>query len=250
MEQTSQATLNAILAHEPDAASWLIPAETFSLDLVPNSHLSSVLDVGAGAGRMIPLLSEKFANYTGVDISDHAVRKAKALYPDARLLTMDARSLHFPDEAFDCVVFAFNGIDYVGLSDRTKILLEIKRVLRPGGIFIYSTHNLGYHRAGAWKNRLFMPDIIARNPVRFIRLVRNRLRSFRRQTQDDHCGVAFINDPALHFSLLTAYVDLPKEVSRLQDLGLTALSLIGNTKKSAGYDEMDCWVYLVAEKPQ
>ena len=67
---------------------------------------------------------------------------------------MDARNLSsLADAAFALVVFSRNGIDGVAYEDRARVLNEFNRVLRPGGLLAYSTHNLDYRptKARGWK---------------------------------------------------------------------------------------------------
>jgi SAM-dependent methyltransferase len=62
---------------------------------------------------------------------------------------MDARNMtFFPDGYFDFVLFSYCGIDYVSHEDRMKILSEIRRLLRKGGFFFFSTHNLNNFKRG------------------------------------------------------------------------------------------------------
>ena len=74
----------------------------------------------------------------------------------------DARDLPFHDGAFDVVVFAYNGIDFMASAgERAAVLAEIGRVLRPGGWFVMSGHSpvggvltpRGLRSAQAWKVR-------------------------------------------------------------------------------------------------
>jgi SAM-dependent methyltransferase len=238
-------TLGVVKAHEPIFSSGLTTPENFSFELVPTSRRHSVLDIGVGAGRTIDPLSTMFDKYVGIDFSEKAIAKAKELFPHADLRVMDARNLGFA-ETFDCVVFSFNGIDCVNFADRELILRQIWRVLKPGGILIYSTHNLNHSRAAVWKSHFLVRELFSYRPLTAIRLIKNRLILFWHQSQDDKHSVAYINDPALSFTILNTYVDLPKEIERLREFGFSELATIGNTKAAAGYDDDDCWVYIVA----
>ena len=48
----------------------------------------------------------------------------------------------FDSNSFDLAWFSFNGIDYVATAGRVRILEEVRRILRPGGTFCFSSHNL------------------------------------------------------------------------------------------------------------
>jgi hypothetical protein len=65
---------------------------------------------------------------------------------------------------------------------------------------------------------------------------------------DETRGIAIVNDPGLGFALLNAYVDIPKQISALQQFGLTTIETVGRHKTSPGYDAQDEWVYILARK--
>ena len=70
-------------------------------------------------------------------------RYCEQLYPGVKFATVDARSMkEYRDGQFAFVIFSFNGIDSVPPEDRLAILKECHRVLRPGGLFAFSTHNI------------------------------------------------------------------------------------------------------------
>jgi ubiquinone/menaquinone biosynthesis C-methylase UbiE len=107
-----------------------------------------VLDLGVGGGRTTPALTATSAEYWGVDYSGAMVVACRQRYAglvNARFLQDDARYLeHCPDNFFDTAVFSFNGIDIVDIEGRKAVLDTVRRVLAPGGIFIFSFHNAGY----------------------------------------------------------------------------------------------------------
>jgi len=110
-----------------------------------------MLDIGVGAGRTTGHFACLAKEYVGIDYSPSmiaATQKRFQNYPiKISLLTMDARNMtFFPDGYFDFVLFSWCGIDYVSHEDRLKILSEIRRLLRKGGFFFFSTHNLNYFK--------------------------------------------------------------------------------------------------------
>ena len=108
---------------------------TFS---VPYAAGRTVLDVACGAGYGTALLSESARWAVGVDLSEEAVRYARARYPrnNAAFFVGDAQRLPFMDAAFETVV-SFETIEH--LSRIPEYLEEVRRVLRPGGVFVVST---------------------------------------------------------------------------------------------------------------
>src|ERR1041385_6007862 len=104
-----------------------------------------LLDIGIGAGRTTKFLLEVSQDYTGIDYTRGCIDLAQKKYPDANLIHCDARELSiFNDQTFDFVLFSFNAIDYMINDDRIKCLKEIRRVLKPNGFFMFSTHNRDY----------------------------------------------------------------------------------------------------------
>ena len=107
--------------------------------MLPNSL---ILDVGCGAGRTTYYISEHGCRVIGVDIAAPLIEQARKSFPDINFRVMDVRKLDFQDSSFDTVFFSFNGIDNLAsLSERKGAMEEMKRVLKPGGFFIYSSHN-------------------------------------------------------------------------------------------------------------
>jgi ubiquinone/menaquinone biosynthesis C-methylase UbiE len=95
------------------------------------------LDVGCGAGFWLARLSEAGLapdRLAGVDVLGGRVQAAKARVPGAVVLQADARSLPFPDEAFDGVLMFTLLSSLAGPSDVERALREADRVLSPGGL--------------------------------------------------------------------------------------------------------------------
>jgi ubiquinone/menaquinone biosynthesis C-methylase UbiE len=125
----------------------LQPAEKMLLerlrDLLPQMKM---LDIGVGGGRTTQYFCQEVAEYTGIDYSDEMIEACKQRFPASTRATFevcDAREMsRFEDNTFDLILFSFNGIDYVSLSDRLQILKEVSRVGKSGGYFYFSSHNL------------------------------------------------------------------------------------------------------------
>jgi len=97
-----------------------------------------VLDVASGEGYGTALLAQVARRAVGVEIASGAVDHANNAYGanNLKFLVGDARSLPSPDATFD-VVTSFETIEHFG--EQQLFLSEVRRVLRPGGLFIAST---------------------------------------------------------------------------------------------------------------
>jgi SAM-dependent methyltransferase len=125
-------------------SGWSDPGEAAVLaqlqDELPRCR---VLDLGVGGGRTTSFLAEAAASYVGVDVTPAMVRDARRRFPEADLRSGDARDLSgFGDGAFDLAVFSLNGIDCLAHEERDAFFGECRRLLRPGGALLFSTHNL------------------------------------------------------------------------------------------------------------
>jgi ubiquinone/menaquinone biosynthesis C-methylase UbiE len=103
----------------------------------------AVLDLGVGGGRTTPYLFPKASRYVGVDYSEEMIRLCRDKFPQLEFLVADASDLSkLSGGSFDAIVFSFNGMDCLFPEEqRWQCLQECRRLLRAGGVFIFSSHN-------------------------------------------------------------------------------------------------------------
>jgi ubiquinone/menaquinone biosynthesis C-methylase UbiE len=102
-----------------------------------------VLDLACGMGRTTLLLHEMGLPVRGIDRSEVLIGLARKRLPYLDLMTGSYDCIDEPDASFSHVLISFNGIDYAfPESQRVTALGECARVLKPGGTFIFSSHNL------------------------------------------------------------------------------------------------------------
>jgi SAM-dependent methyltransferase len=94
-----------------------------------------LLDVPCGFGRHSVPLARAGYRVTGVDRSaallDEARRRAGGeRWP--KWVMADYRELPFADDSFDAAINLFSSLGYLGDEEDTRVLAEIRRVLRPG----------------------------------------------------------------------------------------------------------------------
>ncbi len=239
---------------------WTDPGEALVMRrLAEEGRGGSILDIGVGAGRTLPYLHSLGADYVAIDYVDEMVRLTRTRFPYARIEDGDARELGvFADATFDVVVFSFNGIDGVAHEDRPKVFGSVERVLRPGGLFAYSTHNLDHRCTGRapWHPSRFRLGSGVR-PVAgsLLRLPQStpayrRLRS--RSVRGD--GWASLVDSAYNFSVVWHYVTLDEAMRELRESGFTgvvdAYSTAGVRVDRAADTSESPWLHFVARKPE
>ena len=100
----------------------------------------SLLNVGGSAGIIDNVLADHFASVVGIDIDVRAVEHARQNYgkPNLSFHVCDALALGFADHAFDVVICSQV---YEHVPDPEKMMAEIFRVLRPGGVCYFAANN-------------------------------------------------------------------------------------------------------------
>ena len=108
---------------------------------------SRILDIGCGAGRTtIGLYELGYHLVEGLDLSEAMIVQAKRISEELnyniKFIVGNAACLDYKDETFNATLFSFNGIMQIpGRENRIKVLKEIKRILKPKGYFLFTTHD-------------------------------------------------------------------------------------------------------------
>jgi ubiquinone/menaquinone biosynthesis C-methylase UbiE len=99
-----------------------------------------VLEIAIGTGLNLPHYPAG-VRLTGIELSPAMLELAKAraaeVGRDADLRVGDATALDFPDASFDTVVCTFG---LCTIPDDGAAVAEARRVLRPGGRFVFAEH--------------------------------------------------------------------------------------------------------------
>jgi len=231
----------------------LTPPETACLlKYQPHIFGRDVLDIGVGAGRTARYLAPLARRYEAVDYSPVMVGYVKKTMPEISVRQADFRDLSdFDNLSFDFVFATDNVIDALSHEGRLRALHEASRVLRPGGILAFSSHNIHYKKAFSgpqleWSSN---PLRFAANCAKFAISWRHHLRvaPLRRTTPD----YALLNDPGHFYACLHYYAARSKVNSQLGYAGMRlieAFDVDGRVAPEAGDDSKTPSLLYVAKR--
>ncbi len=217
-------------------AEWAdcFPAEQSIFERYSSQFAGDVLDIAIGAGRTTRILLPGARSYVGLDYSAGMIAAAKASFPHADLRCGDMRTVprDFQGRKFDAILISFNGIDYIPWEDRNQLLAELRALLRPEGVLVFSSHD--FAMLDAERGFKIRPDLkvdsqlLRTRPAQFFtRLLKLPIwwvlawRKHRRLRGSEriYAGYAYVNDSGENFGLLTTYVSTELQAQILRDAG-------------------------------
>ena len=120
----------------------LVPGRLAWFDRHMDWQGRDVLDLGCAGGFMAEALALRGANVTGIDPAEDAIDAARAHARESGLrIGYDVgvgEALPYESASFDAVV-CVDVLEHV--ADLNKVLSEVVRTLRPGGLFLFDTIN-------------------------------------------------------------------------------------------------------------
>ena len=241
----------------------LMPAERRVLELLGDGlHEMAMLDLGIGTGRTGYTFAPLVRRYVGLDYSQRMLERAQERLerePGVELVLGDACDLSAVGKDFDFVLFSFNGIDAASHDERRQILSEVRRVLKPDGRFLFSSHSLGALPLDEKKPRSPRFDgsrtyeLYAR--LRDVRYGR-RIRAINERIDLDAAreqGWVIVEGRGHNFQIDDYYVDPEYQVEQLRAAGLEVQTVYDSEGRETGVPHRgrDPWLdYLcgVAER--
>ncbi|MDO4574640.1 MAG: class I SAM-dependent methyltransferase [Planctomycetia bacterium] len=98
---------------------------------------AAILDVGCGYGRTLGMLKRRgYRNLQGVDFSEKMVARGRKELPEIPFQTADGERLPFDVDSFDGVILFAVLTCIVEDSRQERLIAEVRRVLRPGGVLL------------------------------------------------------------------------------------------------------------------
>ncbi len=98
-----------------------------------------LLDIGCSLGYFVEAANARGWQASGVEISPFAAEEARRMGLDVKTGTLEEANL--PAESLDCVTM-WDVLEHV--PDPTRHMLEVRRILRPRGLVVVGTPDLGH----------------------------------------------------------------------------------------------------------
>lgn len=132
--------------YEESVEQWVLFLKhkfAYELALSYINATDRVLEIGCGDGYGAHLISSIGADVVAIDVDTNAINYAKRKYKDTNITfeLYDGETIDYADHIFNMIV-SFQVIEHV--ADVEKYLKNIKRLLKPEGIFIITTPSRTY----------------------------------------------------------------------------------------------------------
>jgi SAM-dependent methyltransferase len=244
----------------------LLPVEVVILVRYREVLSRRTLEVGCGAGRILGYVAQLGGEAHGIDISAAMVEHCRTRYPAADTRVGDLTDVGASAEGpFDAVLALDNVLDVFDDAERRRVLADLRALLAPDGLLIFSSHNLAYvdraapgdgdrsGRAGQARARRLLGELTSRPPSNVARAVaripgrrRNRKRLGPLQRRGD--GYAIINDSAHDYALLHYYIGRDDQDRQLHETGYELIECLDADGRTVGPGEPnpDPWLHYVA----
>src|ERR1700742_1481437 len=159
---THSASIRDEFAHQADAfarSPTMSLAETLDavVELVPEDGAARWAELACGPGLIARAMAPRVGSVLGLDLTPAMVEKARAEATAAGVENVsfeigDATALDFPDDSFDGAITRFS-LHHIPAP--VRVLEEMRRVVRPGGLVVVSdfvTDDDG--EAAAWQEQI------------------------------------------------------------------------------------------------
>lgn len=147
--------------------------EPYAADLkqrVGLMNVSRILEVAAGTGvvtRALATVANEAVSLVATDLNQAMLDEAAAVGTarSVQWQQADAMALPFPDAQFDAVVCQFGAMFF---PDKSKAFSEARRVLKPGGVFIFNVWDRISENEFADTVTAALETVFPKDPPRFL----------------------------------------------------------------------------------
>ncbi|WP_079914430.1 class I SAM-dependent methyltransferase [Paenibacillus sp. 32352] len=144
---------DAVRRSHSSMSDWKAVERDLFIERLRKNGGGSVLEIGAGTGRDSFYFQQCGLEVTCIDLSEEMVRHCKE--KGLNTAVMDFYQLEFPDRSFDAV-YALNCLLHVPKQELGQVLAEIRRVLKPNGLFYMGVYG-GRDSEGIWESDVCEP---------------------------------------------------------------------------------------------
>jgi ubiquinone/menaquinone biosynthesis C-methylase UbiE len=188
------------------------------------------------------------------------IEACRARYPAVSFAVGDARDLsQFPVASFDFVLFSYNGIDTLDHAGRLQALAEARRILAPGGVFVFSSRTPHYKIRKPWDiYRLQqLPNSIT-NPSLLLKILKNYVAGIyhylKFRSREEHTEEYVIRSTdTFNYAQLFYAISIDAQLAQLRRVGFHEVEVLSyNDPRVLRPDEFagcnDPWIYYICRQ--
>ncbi|SFJ61838.1 Methyltransferase domain-containing protein [Halobacillus dabanensis] len=143
----------SINRNKGETQKWKVIERQSFLQTLAQEQKNSLLEIGAGPGKDSLFFARQGMNVQATDLSEEMVKRCQEKGLKAHVMSFD--DLMFPAESFHAI-WALNCLLHVPKKDLPHILTEIKRTLKPDGLFYMGVYG-GIDQEGVWEEDFHEP---------------------------------------------------------------------------------------------
>ncbi len=113
------------------------------IEHIVGDGVKNILDFGTGVGSSIPFLAKYFPGTSlfGTDVSENSLTLARKRFPNLGEFSLfDGKMLPYSEGQFD-LALATCVFHHIPANEHIKLIQEVTRTLRSGGVFMIYEHN-------------------------------------------------------------------------------------------------------------
>ncbi|ARI79236.1 SAM-dependent methyltransferase [Halobacillus mangrovi] len=139
--------------NESEIQDWKLYERASFLHRLTRTYKKKLLEIGAGPGKDSLFFQEAGLHVQATDLSPEMVEHCREKGLQAEVMSFD--QLTFQEETFDAV-WALNCLLHVPKDQLEGVLMGIKRIMKPGGLFYMGVYG-GIDQEGVWDKDFHHP---------------------------------------------------------------------------------------------